>query len=168
MKVYVLINNKMSLDEIIFLTGRNASSKFFDEVYITTSFLSADLRNISHMKRFNRRLTCELFTAIFSFKESLNEAAYLLVNRFSDFSAIDVLDIDWLKGTLIYRIDEDLCWGLTTGTQGSASFLTPFPNTILTIVSLGKVNAHQLNKSSHIITDLTLTTPRRSLSILCK
>jgi len=109
----------------------------------------------TEMKRFNRRLTCELFTVIFSFKESFYKAAYPLVNRFFDFSTVDVLEIDWLKGTLIYRINEDLCWGLTTGTQGSASFLTPFPNTILTIVSLGKVSAHQLSKSSRIITDLT-------------
>lgn len=99
----------------------------------------------SEKNRFNEILTRELFTVIFSFKESFYKAAYPFVKRFFDFSMVDVLEIDWPNGKLVYRINEDLCKSLSTGTQGSAYFLTPFPNKILTIVSLDKPSASPID-----------------------
>lgn len=90
----------------------------------------------SERARFGDNLSCELFTLIFSFKESFYKAAYPYVNRFIDFKAVDLIEVDWNNGKLMYRLNEHLCGGLEQGKVGMASFNTPFPNKVLTYVLL--------------------------------
>lgn len=85
---------------------------------------------------FKQQLTCELFTLIFSLKESFYKAAYPFVKCCFGFSVIDVLNIDWRNGTLTYQVNESLADNIYVGMIGRAFFVTPFPGQILTLVEL--------------------------------
>lgn len=90
----------------------------------------------SEKRRFNNYLGSEIFTLIFSFKESFYKAVYPYVKRFFDFNVIDVLEINWAQGKLVYKVNEFLTDGLDIGKTGEAYFFMPFENKILTLVSL--------------------------------
>ena len=59
----------------------------------------------------------EIFTLIFSVKESFYKSAYPRVRRFFDFSAAKVVEVDLQKQRITFRVTENLCEGLTIGTE---------------------------------------------------
>lgn len=76
----------------------------------------------TEQQRFSSQLSPRLITLIFSAKESFYKAAFPYVGRLFEFSAMDVLEIDWLEGRLIYRINEPLADNLQVGQTGVAYF----------------------------------------------
>lgn len=90
----------------------------------------------SEKRRFKKYLGSEVFTLIFSFKESFYKAAYPYVKSFFDFDVVDVVEIKWEQGKIVYKVNEFLTDGLDVGKTGEAYFLMPFKNKILTFVNL--------------------------------
>lgn len=51
----------------------------------------------------------EVFTLVFSVKESFFKAAYPQVKRYFDFDAVEILSFDQDKKEITFRVEEDLC-----------------------------------------------------------
>ncbi|WP_137169589.1 4'-phosphopantetheinyl transferase [Marinomonas sp. FW-1] len=94
---------------------------------------------LTERNRFQGLLTPELYTLIFSVKESFYKAAFPYVQRFFDFSAIDVIDIQSEQQQLTYRINQRLTDDLTRDVTGQAYFSRPFPEHIMTFLALKTV-----------------------------
>ena len=94
---------------------------------------------LTERNRFQGLLTPELFTLIFSVKESFYKAAFPYVQRFFDFSAIDVIDIQSEQQQVTYRINQRLNDDLTRDMTGQAYFSRPFPEHIMTFLALKTV-----------------------------
>ncbi len=62
-------------------------------------------------------LAHEVFTLIFSVKESFYKAAYTRVQRYFDFSAVKVVHFDQEQQKITFRITENLCEDLTIGQE---------------------------------------------------
>lgn len=64
-------------------------------------------RRYAHEKDFH-----EIFTICFSLKESFFKAAYPRVQKYFDFSAVTVIDIEWsdeLQGSVHFELNDNLC-----------------------------------------------------------
>lgn len=59
----------------------------------------------------------EVFTLMFSVKESFYKAAYPRVQRYFDFGAVNVLSFDQKQKKITFRLTENLCEGLTIGQE---------------------------------------------------
>lgn len=57
----------------------------------------------------------QVFTLIFSVKESFFKAAYPQVGRYFDFDAIEILSFDHEKKEITFRVEENLCPNLQPG-----------------------------------------------------
>jgi 4'-phosphopantetheinyl transferase EntD len=77
-----------------------------------------------------------LVTAVFSAKESFFKAAFAEVNRWFDFDAVELVQVDPPQSTLAFRCVADLSPRLARGTRFSASLRMLDASTVLTAVLL--------------------------------
>lgn len=78
----------------------------------------------------------EVFTLIFSVKESFYKAAYPRVQRYFDFGAVNVVSFDQENQKISFRLTENLCEDLTIGLEISGYFHKYSEDTWATLVCL--------------------------------
>jgi enterobactin synthetase component D len=79
----------------------------------------------------------QVFTLIFSAKESFFKAAYPWVKAYFGFEAMSVTGIDWHGGHLTFRVNSDLGKSFQQGMELAARF-KPFGQRMLTFFTIGR------------------------------
>lgn len=80
----------------------------------------------------------ELFTVIFSLKESFFKAAYPLVKHYFGFEAVSVIDVDQSNGKALFRLNETLHDRLRKGAVFSGRFYFIEQDLLATLVLLDR------------------------------